>query len=212
MMLKVRAGKAWAKRGVCLVPMVLVILGLGLLSAHAALFTWDGGGGTANANWKTGLNWAGNVAPSPSSSLAFAGTTSLSPYNNEAGGFQVDGITFSPGAGAFTLSGSAINLLGNITNSSANLQTVNLAMTLKQNAVFTGQLSVGGIISGAFSLTKSGANELTLNGADSYTKGTTLLAGTLNFGKVVRWAPVLRNSREIRPSRRVRRERSPTVS
>lgn len=184
MMLKVRVGKAWAKPGVRLVPMVVVILGLGLSSAHAALFTWDGGGGTANANWTTALNWSGNVAPSASSSLAFGGITSLSPHNNEAANFQVNGITFSLGAGAFTLSGNAINLLGNVTNSSANLQTVNLAMALKGNEVFSGQLAVGGVISGAFGLTKSDASELTLNGADTYSGGTTLSAGTLNFGNV----------------------------
>jgi autotransporter-associated beta strand protein len=45
-----------------------------------------------------------------------------------------------------------------------------------------GTLGVGGIISGSgYSLTKAGAGTLTLSGANTYTGGTTLSAGTLNI-------------------------------
>ena len=42
-------------------------------------------------------------------------------------------------------------------------------------------LTVGGVISGAFSLTKAGAGALTLSGANSYSAGTNLNAGQLNI-------------------------------
>jgi hypothetical protein len=89
-----------------------------------------------------------DTAPLATNSLAFAGAIRLTPNNNFATGTLFSGITFNAGASAFTLSGNAITLggaaLGNlvsagnygglttngITNSSTNLQTVNLGVTL----------------------------------------------------------------------------------
>jgi len=66
---------------------------------------------------------------------------------------------FVPGAGAFTLNGNSIALAGNVVNSSASTQTVNIAMSLGGNRSFNGnagQLNVAGWI------TNTAANTLTL--------------------------------------------------
>ncbi|QOI98199.1 MAG: autotransporter-associated beta strand repeat-containing protein [Flammeovirgaceae bacterium] len=69
----------------------------------------------------------------------------------------------------------------------AGTQNLNLgtgAVTLTANRQVTtnaGNLTVGGIISGAFALTKGGAGTLTLTGANAFSGGTTLNAGTLNI-------------------------------
>ncbi|MCK6617987.1 MAG: autotransporter-associated beta strand repeat-containing protein [Cyclobacteriaceae bacterium] len=58
------------------------------------------------------------------------------------------------------------------------------AVTLTANRQITtnaGNLTVGGIISGGFGLSKSGAGALTLTAANAFTGGTTLNAGTLNI-------------------------------
>ena len=57
-------------------------------------------------------------------------------------------------------------------------------MTLGANRTVTvsaGTLTEGGVISGAYSLTKSGSGALTLSGANTFSGGLTLSAGTLNI-------------------------------
>ena len=51
----------------------------------------------------------------------------------------------------------------------------------RQVTVSASTLTEGGIISGAFSLTKAGAGTMTLSGANTFTGGMTLTAGTLNI-------------------------------
>jgi autotransporter-associated beta strand protein len=59
--------------------------------------------------------------------------------------------------------------------------TVTLSSS-RQVTVSGNTLTVGGVISGNFALTKAGAGELVLNVANPYTGGTTILAGLLNIG------------------------------
>src|SRR5437016_5112378 len=80
-----------------------------VLPLRAATVTWNGG--AADDNWSTGANWGG-VAPLPDDALVFAGLTRLTPFNDFAAGSNFSGITFSAGAGAFTLGGNPINLGG----------------------------------------------------------------------------------------------------
>jgi autotransporter-associated beta strand protein len=144
--------------------------------------TWNGGG--ADNNWSTSANWVGGSFTA-NASLAFAGTTRLTPNNNTAANTEYDGITFNAGAGAFTIGGNAINLGADIVNNSSNLQTVNINLAMQTNTNFnaaSADLAVGGAISGAFSLTKLGSHTLTLTGANTYSGATTVTAGTLVIG------------------------------
>ncbi|MDB5324222.1 MAG: hypothetical protein JWN40_5853 [Phycisphaerales bacterium] len=117
-------------------------------SAIAATITWNGGG--ADNNWSTGANWIGGAAPLPADALIFAGVARLAPIDDFPAGTRFSGITFSSGSGAFTLGPSAntialgggdvggstvgnftsFGIVNGVTNSSTNLQTVNLGLTL----------------------------------------------------------------------------------
>jgi len=145
--------------------------------------TWTGGG--ANDNWTNGANWGG-TAPVATNALSFGGTTRLTPVNDFAADTAFAGITFNNTAGAFVLTGNRITLTGNVTNSDADLQTINLDMILGSTRTFnvnSGSIAVGGILSGAGGLTlatnTSTARTLTLTGNNSYTGTTTVNGGIL---------------------------------
>ncbi len=144
---------------------------------------WSGGG--LDANWMTAGNWIGGnpVSPEP---LTFDGNTGLVNNNDYAAGMQFNGVTFNAGAGSFVLGGNAIALGSDVVNNSPNLQTLNMDLALQANINFdaaAGGLAVGGNISGAFSLTKTGSNTLTLTGGNNtFSGGTTVSAGTLIIG------------------------------
>ncbi len=74
--------------------------------------------------------------------------------------------------GNFTFVGS------NTLNLGTGAVTLSAARTVTTTA---GLLTVGGIISGAFGLTKAGAGSLMLSGANTYTGGTTLSAGQIDI-------------------------------
>jgi autotransporter-associated beta strand protein len=144
--------------------------------------TWNGSGSTSN--WSTSANW-GSTTLTPNAPLVFAGTTGLTPNNDSAAGTAYAGITFNAGAGAFVIAGNAIDLVGDIVNNSTNLQTINLSLALQQNTNFnasSGNLAIGGAVSGSYSLTKLGSHTLTLNAVNTYTGGTVVNAGTLVVG------------------------------
>src|SRR5262245_2825019 len=85
--------------------------------------TWNGGGG--DDSWSTAANWVSNSAPDGNDEIHFAGTTRLTPNRDNT--FHGYRIFFDSGAGAFTLSGNALDLFdfgGNapkIENSSTSL-------------------------------------------------------------------------------------------
>ena len=150
--------------------------------------TWNGGG--ANDNWTTGANWGG-TAPLAGSSLTFGGTTRLGPVNDFAADTAFTNITFNNTAGAFILTGNRITLAGNVTNSDADLQTLNLDMILGATRTFnvnSGSMAVGGILSGVGGLTLATNTEaprtLTLTGNNSYTGNTTVNGGILQVSGV----------------------------
>ncbi|MEI6674845.1 MAG: autotransporter-associated beta strand repeat-containing protein [Verrucomicrobiota bacterium] len=138
------------------------------------------------------------------------GTVNLSGTNTYSGGMLLNDGTLdinsaqALGTGALTINGGTLahSVSGSLINSNNNAQIWNGdfafagqnnldlgtgAVTLGGNrSVSITQsyniLNVGGVISGAtYSLTKAGAGELSLSGANTYGGGTILNAGTINI-------------------------------
>src|SRR5471030_953962 len=126
---------------------------------QAATFVWNGGG--TNSNWSNATNWAGVIAPANNGTAAIvlAGTTRLSPNVDSA--WDINSLTFSNNAGVFVLGGSTLTIrAGGVTNSSANGQIINNAITLASNQTWiatSGTLAFNGNIN-------NGTNLLTVNG------------------------------------------------
>ncbi len=163
-------------------------------TAQAATETWDGGHSSANA-WFANLNWADDTAPVDGDDLVFTGTTRLNhlAYGNWGGDSdaQINSITFDVAAGAFVIGdagGGTYKMLGDITNDSTNLQTLNFPIQLNTDVTAnaaSGDITIGGVISedgSARSLIKSGSNTLSLTGANTYTGTTDINAGRLQLG------------------------------
>jgi len=146
------------------------------------LDAWSGGG--ADSNWQTSANW--KALPAAGDSLNFAGTTRLSNTNNYPAGTSFGGLLFNYGAGAFTLAGNSITLGGNVVNNSTSIQTMSLPIALAAGThnvtTNSGNIAIGGVLSGAGKLVNTGTGTVSITGNNSYTGGTTVNAGTTIFG------------------------------
>ena len=136
---------------------------------------------------------AGNVTVS-------AGTASLkgvkfgSGVSSATGTLTLSGGTLKIGAdgisnGSTGVHTMTINLgsgtLGTVTGSGGWSSALPMTLTAATTPSFDttgGNISLTGILSGGGSLTKAGANTLTLNAAESYTGATAVKAGTLALG------------------------------
>src|SRR5262245_34734987 len=94
---------------------------------------WDGGG--VNANWTTTANWDNDTLPD-FTTLTFDGALGLANTNDNVGLAVTGPINFATTAGAFVIGGNGITFgttvagSANITNSSTNLQTINLDLAI----------------------------------------------------------------------------------
>ena len=141
---------------------------------------WNGSGN--DDNWTSTANWSGPVTTSET--LYFGASNRTAPSNDFTAGTGVAGITFDSDAPAYTLGGNGITLTGNLSNISANDQTITLPITLPGTGriqVDTGarRVTLGGSLSGSGDgITKTGTGTLAL-GAISYTGDTIVESGTL---------------------------------
>ena len=152
--------KTWA------VP-VLAVLSLGLATvAPAANFAWSTAPTTAkfaDNNWTSGTT-PGTAATTPATGDSlFFGTSSITGLTNNQSTFTYGGVTFNAGASAFSINGNAFALAagGGVTNNSSATQ------------------SITNVISGAGKVVQAGTGTLVLGGANTYSAGTIVSAGTL---------------------------------
>lgn len=125
----------------------------------------------------------------------YAGTTILTGANTYTGATTVSGGTLRAGA-AGTLSSSSAFTLSNTAGATLDLNNFNQTIgslsgggasggdiTLGSGILTTGgnnsSTSYAGVISGSGGVTKQGSGTLTLTGANNYSGGTTVSAGTL---------------------------------
>ena len=130
-----------------------------LISPLFAGTTWDGGG--TDDNWSTANNWDPDGAPPVGSGvdLTFAGAVRLTSNNNYTAWDDFRSFLFASGAGAFTLTGNAVDLFGKIENNSSATQTVSLsALAFNSSAAELNPVS----------------GNLVINSADIFTNGNTI--------------------------------------
>jgi autotransporter-associated beta strand protein len=165
--------------------------------------TWSGASGTGY-NWNTSGNWVEGAVPATGDNLVFP-TVSAGRYNttNNISGLTLHSMAFT--AGGYTNGGNAVSLSAGVTNSPGAPATFNCPLTLTADQtfnladsfVFTGNLTNNfaltvnsaaaktvafqGIISGTGTIGKAGFGSVTLSATNTYTGGTTLSAGRLNF-------------------------------
>ena len=167
-------------------------------TTSTTLVNWTGGAGAwangVTANWQNAANTPTAWAAGKDAMIANGGTLAV-----DSGGITAGVVTVS-GATAATFTGGAVSAgsLAMTSGSTLNLNNANSAVsnaidltdaTLSGGAlssvngiaatVSTGTKTISTALSGASGLTKSGAGELILSGANSYTGQTVVAAGTL---------------------------------
>ena len=107
---------------------ILVTVAIGITPISAA-FTWDG---SSDIFVTTKANWTGNNAPSKNGDVIFNAATNTWVEWDFANGAtsQIDDMTFTPAAGAFTISSDNTGTLkiGNVDNQSTNLQIFDIEL------------------------------------------------------------------------------------
>lgn len=141
--------------------------------AYGQTRTWLGAG--ADGNWGTAGNWSTSIANNFNTTLVFDGTAPILSSTNTLSGGTAQGagnaIAFNANAAGYTLSGSAINLNGNITSSSTGSTIVlNLGIALVGSGTRQfnqngngGNLTVNSVISGSGAVSAAQGSGVTTN-------------------------------------------------
>ncbi|NBW97769.1 MAG: hypothetical protein EBR28_13840, partial [Planctomycetia bacterium] len=162
---------------------------------------YDAQAGTVSA----ALAGAAGLSKTTSGTLTLSGSSTYTGMTTlSAGQLNVNSAS-AIGTGTFTISGGAVdNTSGSaVTLSTNNAQAWNSdfafvgssALNLGTGAVTLGAdrtvtvtsstLTVGGVVGGAFALTKAGAGTLSLAGANTYAGTTRITAGSLSIGNAL---------------------------
>jgi autotransporter-associated beta strand protein len=126
------------------------------------------------------ISGAGSLTKTGAGMLVLTGTNTYSGGTNINGGtLAINGdAALGASSGGLSLDGGTLQILNDV--SSARAITLNsLGGIFDTNSY---EMSLSGVISGVGSLMKNGSGTLTLSGANSYTGGTIVNAGTLAVG------------------------------
>lgn len=169
------------------------ILELGNGTTNGAVAGNIGNDANVTFNPGTAQTYAGVISGTGSLTKAGANALTLSGVNTYAGATAIDAGTVTLSGGADRLpvgttvtvaSGANLNLnsqnqaLAGLTGA-GNVQLGTGILTLNQTAATS---TISGVISGGGSVTKNGANTLILDGANTFTGGLTVGAGTVQVG------------------------------
>ncbi|MEO5802879.1 MAG: autotransporter-associated beta strand repeat-containing protein [Verrucomicrobiota bacterium] len=169
---------------------------------QAATNTFFGTGANGNI-WNRAQNWTPNGIPGANDTAAFGLTSgSVTPLVDVPS--AISNLVFNLGASAYALGGTSVLTVGNgIVNNGSLLQIINTSLALAGaqtwnanmgNLTFGGNInnagfpltitgaastSVGGIISGSGSVTKTGNGTLTLSAANTFSGGMTINGGSV---------------------------------
>ena len=145
---------------------------------------------STSSNWATDSigTPAGGVVPGSACDVFFSATGAVQQSNVVlTADMSVNSLTFNDTTPVTIGVGSTLTLNSAGTGASSAISanqsaTINCGVALAANSTWTVasamSLTVGGVVSGGFSLSKAGAGSLTLTGANSYSGGTTLAANS----------------------------------
>ena len=153
--------------------------------------------GAGTFDFATAGNWQGGVVPGAGDIASFTDNITANETINFASAVTLKGIILGDpdNTNSFNLTGSAITLdsaagivknLGTGTTNTtadtiANAITLGANNTALTNNYASAGLSLGGALSGAFSVNKTGVGTVILGGANTFSGGTTIAAGTLSI-------------------------------
>ena len=194
---------------------ILIRVLLFLLSwpSIAAVRFWDG---SASGYWSNGANWSGNVAPADGDDLIFPASIANMVNTNDIAGLELSSIAFlessytlrgnsvrlttTDGVNGNHASGTCTILFDLTLDAGATFSCANAGATLivdgdvdlnghnltNEVTDATGNINIGGRISGAGDVVKQGPGRLLLDGGvdNLYTGITRILAGTLELKDV----------------------------
>lgn len=189
--------KSWPTASFLRLLVIRVACGCVLCPTLAlAQVVWDNGNG--NNRWATGNNWSTNNVPTGASNVQFNATDDNATVSDIQlrGDRAANSLTFNDvndnfglvnGTGARTLtltSGDITRTAGSSNTQDLSFTTLALGGDAAMNIAGTGSLTILSSIvdsGGARALTKSGAGELILSGANTFSGNTTISAGTLTL-------------------------------
>ena len=135
-------------------------------------------GGSADLTLTGTVAGAGSLVKNGAANLNLNGTNTYVGGTTLNAGTVTVGNSSALGTGALTVGGAATLDSSSPLASLANAVVLNAALS----AGGTQDLTLGGVVSGAGQLIKNGAANLTVNGTNTFSGGSTLNAGTLTLG------------------------------
>lgn len=148
------------------------------LTLQAATRTWSG---PAAGTWSTAGNWVGGIAPVSGDSIVIANGNSS--VNNLTAGTAIAGISMT--SGNVTLSGTNIQLTGDVLRNSVNISSfsfsgIELIGATRTFTVDSANLRVYSLVSGTSAIVKMGAGQLIFDGQNNtFSGGITVSAGSV---------------------------------